>query len=142
MSEGTFHKVGTSEKRMYGATCILVCGYPPADQAALLSVLQENGFINLPVVFATAQDLDRTLKEILAPDHPPGEGELSGMDRAVILSGFTENELHRLIRTYREARMPPQHWATLTPISEGWHLKDLLKELAAEAEAMKKRTQT
>ena len=127
---------------MYGSTCILVCGYGPADQTEILSLLEKNGFSDLPVLFATSQDLHRTLKDIFSGAPLSGQGDPSGMSRAIIMSGFAENELHRLIGAYREARLPSQHWATLTPISEGWALKDLLKELAAEAEAMRKQTQT
>ncbi|MBW2050231.1 MAG: DUF3783 domain-containing protein [Deltaproteobacteria bacterium] len=48
-------------------------------------------------------------------------------------------ELHRLMKNYRESGMPGQLWATVTPVSEGWRLVDLLKELAAEAEAMRRK---
>jgi hypothetical protein len=39
---------------------------------------------------------------------------------------------------YRGSELPSQLWATLTPVSENWFVADLLDELAAEAEAIKK----
>jgi hypothetical protein len=45
------------------------------------------------------------------------------------------------LATYRKEQFTPQLWATLTPISETWTLRALLKELAAEAEAFRKRQQ-
>jgi hypothetical protein len=38
---------------------------------------------------------------------------------------------------YRQAGLPAQFWATLTPISENWLLADLLNELAKENECLK-----
>jgi len=35
--------------------------------------------------------------------------------------------------------MKPPLWATLTPTSESWAVQDLLKELAAEHEAMQQK---
>jgi hypothetical protein len=60
------------------------------------------------------------------------------MRRAIIMSGFTQNELHRLMTAYRNSGQPTQLWATLTPISENWLIEKLLGELAAEAETFKK----
>jgi hypothetical protein len=60
------------------------------------------------------------------------------MKRAVIMSGFTQKELHALMAAYRGSELPSQLWATLTPVSENWSVADLLDELAAEAEAIKK----
>ena len=54
------------------------------------------------------------------------------------MSGFTQKELHHLTAIYRLAEMPPTLSATLTSISENWTLSQLLEELAAEAEAMKR----
>jgi len=49
-----------------------------------------------------------------------------------------QKELHKLMTAYRLAELPSQLWATLTPISENWSTANLLEELAAESEAIKK----
>jgi hypothetical protein len=123
---------------MYGPRKLLVCGYPESEQRALLSLLKENGLSTFPVIFATNGDLQRTLKEVLDSDDRQGQGEVFGMKRAVIMSGFTQKELHILMAAYRGSELPSQLWATLTPVSENWFVADLLDELAAEAEAIKK----
>jgi hypothetical protein len=61
-------------------------------------------------------------------------GEPADLPRAVIMSGFTQNEVHRIMSAYRQAGLPAQLWATLTPVSENWLLGDLLKELVKENE--------
>jgi hypothetical protein len=136
--EGKFKKIGKSVKKMYGPRKLLVCGYPESEQRALLSLLKENGLSTFPVIFATNGDLQRTLKEVLDSDDRQGQGEVFGMKRAVIMSGFTQKELHILMAAYRGSELPSQLWATLTPVSENWFVADLLDELAAEAEAIKK----
>ncbi|MCD6187915.1 MAG: DUF3783 domain-containing protein [Desulfuromusa sp.] len=136
--QGTMRKVGQSSKRMFGPRKLLVCGYPETQQQALLSLLKKCRLSSVPVIFATNSDIQRPLKEILESDDRHGQGEASDMKRAVIMSGFTQKELHTLMAAYRKFKLPIQHWATLTPISESWAVTDLLDELEAEAEAIKK----
>jgi hypothetical protein len=69
------------------------------------------------------------------PDHS-GEGTDSGLPRAVIMAGITQNELLRLMGTCKQAGMQPALWATLTPTSATWPLAALLAELAAERKAL------
>ena len=137
MEKGEFQKVGKSEERMYGARKLLVCGYPVQDQAPLLSFLEALGFKDLPVVFVTEEDLQLSLETLLNRGDKEGFGIASDMPRAVILSGFTHNDLHELISGYRQYQLPEQLWATLTPISEKWPIADLLDELSKEAQTMK-----
>ena len=136
--KGTMRKVGQSSKKMFGPRKLLVCGYPETQQQALLSLLKKSRLTSVPVIFATNIDIQRTLKEVLESDDRHGQGEASDMKRAIIMSGFTQKELHTLMGAYRKSKLPTQHWATLTPISESWVVTDLLDELEAEAEAIKK----
>ncbi|MBW1819490.1 MAG: DUF3783 domain-containing protein, partial [Deltaproteobacteria bacterium] len=86
-------------------------------------------------------DLSAPLAGILNGEAGEGRDAASTMRRAGIMSGFAQEELHRLLKGYRESGLPAILWATLTPVSENWFLKDLLEELAAEAEAFRKRKQ-
>lgn len=137
--EGTFTKVEQSSKQMYGSKGLLVCGYPELEQQTLLSLLNENELSAVPVIFATNGDIQKSLKEVLNSDHKHGQGETSDMTRAAILSGFTQNELHTLMESHKGSTLPTQLWAALTPISENWSVADLLDELTAEREEIKKK---
>jgi hypothetical protein len=53
------------------------------------------------------------------------------------MSGFTQNEVHKIMYAYRQAGLPAQLWATLTPVSENWLLAELLNELVKENEILK-----
>ena len=79
--------------------------------------------------------------ELAKLDSGTGAGLSSGLPRAVIMSGITQNELHLLMSGCRKAGMKQALWATLTPISETWPLQNLLQELAAEHKAMQARKQ-
>jgi hypothetical protein len=138
MAQGTFKKAGKAKKRLYGQRGLMVCGYPPDEHQPLLMLLEQNTFQDLPVIFATDGDLSKALKEVFSLENRVGLGKHSDMQRAIIMSGFTQKELHLLMATYRVSEMPPTLWATLTPISENWSLSQLLGELAAEAEARKR----
>jgi hypothetical protein len=106
MTKGTFKKIGKSRQRMYGPRGILACGYPPGEQSSLLCLLEQNGFKNLPMIFATDDDSTKTLKELLVSGDRAGLGERSGMRRAIIMSGFTQKELYRLMAIYRLSEFP------------------------------------
>lgn len=136
--DNTMTKVEKSADRMYGNRNLLVCGYTEAEQKAMLLLLQKNKLGSCPVIFATNEDIQKPLKEILQAENRYGQGEASEMRKAVIMSGFTQKQLHTLMAAHRKSKLPRQHWAALTPTSEDWPLTDLLEELEAEAEAIRK----
>lgn len=135
--KGKFKKVESTQKRLYGPRKLLICGYPEEERKIFLQMLEKIQMSNISVVFARSEDLENTLEEILALDHLVGFNQSSPMQRAVIMSGITQKELHNLMGSYKKTDLPNQLWATLTPYSEKWTLNDLLKELASEAKSMK-----
>ena len=120
---------------MYGPKGIIVCGYPPAEHRFFVLFMEKAGFNDRPVVFAGTEDGSRLLNDLLTSETASGIGEASQMPRALILSGFTRNELHKIMSAYRYAGLPRQLWATVTPVSEGWTLAQLLEELQKEDKA-------
>ena len=139
MSEGNFEKIQESDERMYGPKGILVCGYPPPEHRFFALFMEKAGFSDRPIIFAKTEDAGKTLKELLGLNSRWGMGEPTDLPRAVIMSGFTQNEVHRIMVAYRQAGLPTQLWATLTPVSENWLLSDLLRELVKENEYFKKK---
>lgn len=138
MEEETFEKIEQSEERMYGPKGIVVCGYPPSEHRFFLLFMDKAGFNDRPVVFAGTEDGSRLLNELLSSETASGIGEASEMPRALILSGFTRNELHKIMSAYRYAGLPAQFWATLTSVSEHWTVAQLLEELRKEDEVLKR----
>jgi len=136
MSTGTFQRIEPGDQRMHGPRGLLVCGYPPEEHAAAASLIAAVGGMDLPVIFASGEVGERTLKALLALPHGFGKGAPSGLRRAMILSGFTHKELHTLMAAYKNAGLPRQLWATLTPASEEWSLGELLDELAKERDRL------
>lgn len=135
--EGEFAKIDKSDERMYGARRLLVCGYSLEERDDFLE-FAINILGEIPVIFGVNTDVENTLGDVLKHEHKAGLTVPSDLPRAVIMSGLSQNELHCLIGAYREAGLITQVWATLTPISEKWTLKNLLMELLAEANAMQK----
>ena len=139
MSEGTFQKLDKSKDRLFGPKGLVICGYGPAEHRPLVNALEQIGFDDRLLIFVSAKDSRKTVKEVLCQENRSGLGEPSDLPRAMIMSGFTQEEVHVLMSVYRQAELPRQLWATLTPVSEAWTLEALLSELAAEAEAVKKK---
>jgi hypothetical protein len=129
---GTFQKVGASDRRMYGPRGLLICGMDKEEQDAVYAMIRNGGIEEIPVIFVDEDMAGKTLKEILALEDGHGQGKASGTHRSIIMSGFSEQELHWFMASYRALKLPRPLWATLTPISENWKISQLLDELAAE----------
>lgn len=136
--KATFSRVTRTSQPLYGPRKLLICGFTPEGQSALDKVLAAAAVADLPVLYAGSADLEDTLKDLFRRPDQAGRAEASRMPAAIIMAGITENELHQLINSYRSAGLPAPMWATLTPTSEKWTLRQLLKELAAERQALEK----
>lgn len=131
-----FEVIGNSEDRMFGPRAFIACGFTVAEQSAFLRVLKDAGVDAVPVCFASRKDKDQTLGALAGRPLSSGLDVASDLDRAVVLSGATEAELHRVMGAYRARQLPRPLWATLTETSVDWPLSELLLELAAERSAM------
>ena len=139
MSKGTFKKVGESTEPMYGPRAILVCGFTPLEQENVMKLIDNIQLTDVPVIFATAADIDKHLGELLTrPDQSERNSDYDN-ERAVIMSGITERELQQILSSYKESGLPRPLWASLTPFSENWTLSALLDELKQERIAMEKK---
>lgn len=128
-------KVGTSDQRMFGPRKVIVCGFPASEQPHFMEVLEKGEMLDIPVVFVTGDRVESLMSEVLELPAGTGLDQDSELDRAVILSGISENELHTMLRTYRARGLPAPLWATLTETSVAWPLSELLRELSSEREA-------
>jgi len=136
----SFSRVSRSAQPLYGPRRLLICGFNPEGQAAIDNVITAATLQDLPLIYAASEDLEISLADLLARQDKAGRGQPSRMPAAIIMAGITENELHQLISSYRKASMPEPMWATLTPTSENWTLRHLLKELSAERAALAKQS--
>ena len=137
MAKSEFAKVtGSAKKRLYGERGALVCGYSVPDQDVLLAMLERWNFSEVPVVFATIDDAERPVGEVLREPAGHGRGRDSLLPRAIVLSGVSEKELNTIMAAWKHLGLPPQNWAALTPTSEAWTIMDLLAELDMERIAM------
>ena len=139
MSEGGFEKVSPSDKPMYGPRRLLICGFPSEAQPKFVKFLEIIGLPDLPKIWVAEVHAASLISDLLTLEDNTGWGESSGLPRAIIMCGLTQNELHLLMSASRQAGMKPPLWATLTPTSESWAVQDLLKELAAEHKAMQEK---
>ncbi|MBN1154164.1 DUF3783 domain-containing protein [candidate division KSB1 bacterium] len=141
MTESTFKKVGQSQERMYGEPGLLICGFNRAQHATLIELLAQIELSDLPIVFLGVEHSDLTIQQAFRLPHRSGFDKDSNLPTAIIMSGFTETELHKLISGYKKISLPYPLWASLTPISENWKVVALLNELKSEREAFIKRQQ-
>jgi len=140
-AEGTFRKVETSNEPMYGARAMLVCGHAEVEQHAIRLLLNRMGREDLPVISVGNDDGEQTLLDLAARPGGSGLGEPSDMERTIVLSGITQNELHEVMPAYRTLELPRTLWAVMTPSSEKWTIRALIEELGAERQALREAAQ-
>lgn len=138
MTQAKFEKISRSDKLLYGSRKLLLSGFSDKAQSKFMTVLKVVGLETIPTVWVTSEQGDTRLLDLLELSDQTGRGESSDLPRAVIVAGITEKELHRLMTVCRKSGMQKALWATLTPTSETWTLKQLLAELSAERQAFQK----
>jgi hypothetical protein len=141
MTDSGFQKVTHSNDALYGPRKLLLCGFAAEVQSTFVKLLDMIGIAQLPLVWVSKDQADIQVGELVQLEDGSGTGVTSELPRAIIMSGITQNELHTLMAGCRQSGMQQPLWATLTPTSESWPIKDLLKELIAEHRAMQKRKQ-
>ena len=138
MADDSFQKVDQSDNILYGPRKLLLCGFAAEVQPKFITLLEMIGLSSIPLVWVTQDQADIHVGELVQLDDGAGMGASSGLPRAIIMSGISQNELHTLMAGCRNSGMQQPLWATLTPTSESWPIQNLLKELAAEHRAMQK----
>jgi hypothetical protein len=132
----SFEKIERSDRNLYGPRKLVLCGFSADAQSKFKTLLEIIGIRNLPLVWATSEDADSTIADLLQLENDTGAGSDSHMDRALIVAGIAENELHQLMSGCRDAGMKKALWAAVTTTSETWTVGRLLTELKAEQKAM------
>ena len=139
MTDAKFEKVSRTDKPLYGPRKLLLCGFSQDVQPNFSKLLELIGLADIPRVWVAQDQAEVRVGELAKLEDGAGWGVSSGLPRAIIMAGITQNEMHRLMSGCREAKMKPPLWATLTPTSETWTIQSLLDELAAEHAAMQNR---
>jgi hypothetical protein len=138
----TFSRVTRTAKPLYGPRTLLICGFTAEGLALLDEVITAAAIPDISIIYAGSPDLAETLKNLLSRPDGTGRGNASRMPAAIIMAGISESELHQLISSYRSTGLANPLWATLTPTSENWTLRQLLTELSAERNALAERKST
>lgn len=139
MAKGSFKRIQPSDRRIYGARMLLLTGFAAGVQNRFKSLLQSLGFSDLSLVWATEDQSDTVIDELVQLPDGHGIGRSSSLPQAVIVGGITEKELQHLITGCRKSGLKQVLWATLTPTSVTWPLHQLLSELAAEHAALSRK---
>ena len=58
-------------------------------------------------------------------------------NKVIILSGFSDEQLHNFIDNYKKTKLPKAIFATVTETSKEFKIKNLLRELKKEKRMMK-----
>jgi len=138
MTDAGFEKLTQSDTPLYGPKKLIVCGLSAELQPKFEKVLDMAGLKEVSLVWAHESQQDARLSELTDLPSGSGRGDSSALPRAIIVAGITERQLQTLMAVCRQSGMKNSLWATLTPTSETWLLKNLLAELLAERKALQK----
>ncbi len=136
MTKSGFEKMGNPERKLFGPRTLVLTGFSAQDHPNIKLLLEKLKLSELSMVWATSEQLEMTLEGLMNLSEGFGQEISSDLPKAIIAGGVTEKELRMLMSGYRSAGMPKTIWATLTPTSSTWRLKQLLSELTAEHKAL------
>ena len=139
-NKSTFTKVSRTDDCLYGPRKLLICGFPFDERHEFLNILKMTEIKEIPTIWVGLEKADNTLQDLFMLSDMWGVKTESKLLRAVIMGGITNKELHGIMGSYRNSGLPSTLWAVLTPTSEKWTLKMLLKELDAERCKMRKKS--
>lgn len=138
MTDATFEKL--DEQAAVGPEAILVCGYDEGVAARLGEVLGAIGRPGHRVVRCSPGMVKMTLREALEGGAEDAPAPPDALPRAIVLSGLTGSEIQGFLGAFDEAGIPRAIFASATPTSLGFVVRDLLRELLAEDRAMRQRS--
>jgi len=139
MTNSGFEKIQHSDKCFHGPRKLMLTGFSAVAQAKFRLLMEMLGITDLALVWAGSEDLQANLGDLASLSDGYGQGTDSSLPRAVIVGGISEKELRTLMSACRRAGMKQALWATLTPTSVAWPLRQLLAELDAEHKALNSR---
>ncbi len=128
-----------------GPPAVLLTGHAEPEAELLHKLLEALELSGVPVGCCTLPMLGRpllqALEQVSAGTRPAGEDPIppDQLPRALILSGLTGAEVHRLLDAFRAARIPRPIVATTTPKNLRLTVRELLRHLLAEHAAMQQR---
>lgn len=80
------------------------------------------------------------ISELLSGAKPAGQNPISFTDEMMVMSGFSSQDMHTLLDGMRNNGCPVRLKCIVTETNKYWTAVRLYKELAAEDQAMRKRT--
>lgn len=80
------------------------------------------------------------ISELLSGAKPAGQNPISFTDEMMVMSGFSSQDMHTLLDGMRNNGCPVRLKCIVTETNKSWTAVRLYKELAAEDQAMRKRT--
>ena len=80
------------------------------------------------------------ISELLSGAQPAGQNPISFTDEMMVMSGFSSQDMHTLLDGMRNNGCPVRLKCIVTETNKSWTAVRLYKELAAEDQAMRKRT--
>ena len=112
--DAEFEKISRSDAAMYGPRKLLLCGFGAGAQEKFLKVLEFAGLLEVPRVWAAAEQGEATVSDLFGLPDGTGEGVGSALPRAIVVAGITEKELQRLMMICKNSGMKKTLWAALT----------------------------
>ncbi|MDA3863228.1 MAG: DUF3783 domain-containing protein [Deltaproteobacteria bacterium] len=125
----TFKKIQNNDKHLYGPRKAVFTGFKTDAQPELIKVLENAGLAELPTAWPGKTEEGLTLDEIFTCDDKLGWGKNSKLCQTIIVGGISQKQLKIFMALMKKSHLEYPLWATLTPVSQKWKLKELLNEL-------------
>lgn len=133
----SFQKIDIeNETRLDEQYCVLVVGYTNEELNILIPFIESS---NIPeYLIIPKEKFGLSVETLLQGTEEVKEFDGAIVPKALIMSGFTQKEIHNFVQNYKSLSLPMPLFAVVTPTSKKWKLGKLLKELALERAKMSK----
>jgi len=136
MSDGTFKRIEQEEGERFGTPAVLLCGYSQAEADAIVGLMERIDCGDHRVLLCTEKMLEQTLGHALETIEQTEPVAQDKLPRAMVLSGFSGAQIHKLIDNYAYAGIRRPIFAAVTPNNLNFTVKELLVDLLKEHRAM------
>lgn len=136
MAESKFKKLEDIQPVETTVRAALLCGYSIKQKTTLAEFFDHIGIPEVQFVMCTEQMIPHKLKEAfeIPDDNPPLPPEK--LPRAMILSGFSSENIRDLLDNFSDCEVPRPIFATTTPVNLTFTVRELLIDILEEHKVM------
>ncbi len=136
--EATFKSVSDNDHaKFFGDRALIISGYQQ-DEINIIKQYTNKVLGNVKLCFISEKNYQNKIEEIIQSEEQQENFEYQ---KAIILGGIKQKELHYFISNFKYTKLARPLFAAMTEHNAKWNFSDLVEELAKEREEISRQLQ-